>query len=56
MGNLATVDSQMHTLPFKVQVVATAQDGSPHTADVLLGSVHCEAVESLQSQVLLLWN
>lgn len=46
----------LQSVPLKVQVVATGEDGSPHAPDVLLGAVHHESVKSIQGQVLLLRN
>lgn len=46
----------LQAVPLEVQVVATGQDGSPHTPDVLLGAVHHEPVKSIQGQVFLLGN
>ena len=42
--------------PFKVEVVTAGQDRPPHTADLLLGTVHRKLVETLQGEELLLWH
>lgn len=45
-----------HSLPFIMKVVTTGQNGSPHTADVLLGPINDKSVESIQRQILLFRN